>query len=225
MYHHKFKYFNNRIRVVGKLLCKPEKYFTTSANKTHYFFLIETVNKYNKPTIVPVAYDNTDLTKPIISLVNEQVVVCGSVACRTKSILSEEGVPQYTFEQYIKLEDIRIKENEFDFNNIGAIYGEAIKKIERTLQGGSSSKNIILKVDQIYTMPRLEVFTTHQLDRFDKIEIGQKVGFKYRFVNVSNKYVNAKLDAADIFLGPNTLKNPEFVSLTIQRKENFNLDI
>lgn len=226
MYNHKFQYDNNRIRIVGLLLSEPEKYYVSPQGNQYYCFFVQTTNKWHRQTIVPVATKNNRCENlNIKKLLGKKVVVYGSANSRANVQMDEFGNKKHTFEQFIKLEDIREATKEYDFDNIGAIQGSVVKKIDRTLRSsGRPCKSIIVRVEQGFYQANLEVFTQHLFDRFDQIEPGEKIGFKYRFVNTSNMYINSKLEAAEIYKGNHILENPYFQALIFHREENLNLD-
>ena len=226
MYKHRFQYDNNRIRIVDKLLSAPEKYYVSPHGKQYYRFLVQTTDKWRKETVVPVVTKsksykifNTE------NYIGKRVVIRGSANSRANEILDEFGNKTHVFEQFIKLEDIREATEEFDFDNVGAIQGIVIKKIDRTLRcSGKLSKSVILQVDHDYYKANVEVFTQHLIDKFSAIEPGENIGFKYRFVNTSNKYMNPKLEAAEIYKGNHILDNPDFQALVFYKEESLGLD-
>lgn len=218
----KYQYPNNKIRIVGKLLSAPEEYYVSPYGKQYYRFLVETKDKWNNATIVPVVTKNKRCENlNIVGLVGKNVVIRGSANSRADVRHDDFGNTVHFFDQFIKLEDIREAVKDYRFENIGAIQGVVLKKIDRTLRKtGKLSKNIILRVEHDHYKSNIEVYTRHLFDSFNTIEPGDEVGFKYRFVNTSKQFIKPKLEAVEIYRGKHVVENPRFQSLVFHTHED-----
>lgn len=211
-----FNYYNlkNRMRIVGTMMSTPEKYFISNHGQQFYCFFIKTTKRNGEAMFAPAVSAGPPLQKMRANkLVGKRVVAHGSVDVYTSDVKGKTGNDIFIYEQYLKLEDLKEATKPYVFDNIGAVEGKIVKKVDRTYPSGAPVLSVYLQVENEDYTNIVEVVTGYQIDDFKKLQVGEYVGFKCRMIQTSKEHVMPKLEAITIYNSPFPIRYRSFSDL------------